>query len=44
MALATLNPHNFAATSDMEAALCPFMGFDFWHSKTLSPLLFWASE
>ena len=37
MALANLNSHNFAATGDMEAALCPFMGLDFWHLGFLIP-------
>jgi len=32
MTLPALSPHNFAATGNMEAALCPFMGFDFWHT------------
>jgi hypothetical protein len=35
MALANLNPHNFAAASNMEAALGSFMGFYFRHSKIL---------
>ena len=33
MAFATLSAHNFAATGDMEAALYPFMGFDFRHPR-----------
>ena len=35
VALATLDSHNFAATRDMEAALCPLVGFNFRHFKTL---------
>lgn len=37
MALTNLNPHNLAATGDMEAALCSFMGFNFRHFGTLLP-------
>jgi len=40
MTLPALSPHNFAATGNMKAALCSFMGFDFWHSA-LS--IFWLS-
>ncbi len=35
----TLNPHNFATTGNMEAALRPFMSFKFWHSELPLPLL-----
>ena len=37
MAFPTLSPHNFAAASNMEAALGAFMGFDFWHPKLPLP-------
>ncbi len=40
MAFPTLSAHNFAGAGDMEAALSPFMSFEFWHPKIpLPPLL-----
>jgi hypothetical protein len=34
VALATLDPHNFAAAGDVEAALGPFMSLDFGQFKS----------
>jgi len=31
VAFATFGPHDFASAGNVEAALCPFMSFDFWH-------------
>ena len=39
MAFGTLNSHNFTATGNVEAAFCPFVGFQFRHSKFPLPLL-----
>jgi hypothetical protein len=38
VALADLNPHYFAASGNMEAALRPFVCLNFWH-PTLTPHL-----
>jgi hypothetical protein len=42
MTLAAFDSHNFAATGNMEAALGPFMGFDFRHDNTPLLLLFFS--